>query len=249
MGLDLEYSKYYVKPSAKSEARLTKLKYKHMEPNKSVVVLGGGPSTLEDKDLINDYIEKNNSTVIGTNYPYPFISKMDYVYFGDPGKFRTNLKNVSCGIFIAVSIVDKYNQEFWSQVEDHHACYEVFNRHLTHGNDIKRWSINENGTFPTSKYGPSGLAVMCMSLLFKPEEILVSGLDGPMVTRQSKLLKKTTYNGKTKTYGSLKKYKTRKRALGSKVVRLLQEKSVEIKCVPSSAFWNISKKKYGITSI
>ena len=58
-----------------------------------------------------------------------------------------------------------------------------------------------------------------------------------------------TYNGKINTYGSLKKYKNRKGALEFKVVRLLQEKSVKIKCVPSSAFWNISKKKYNIISI
>ena len=249
MGSNIDLDRFYVGEASNTKSRLTKLKYKHIRPSKSVVVLGGGPSTSSDKDLINEYISRNDSVVISTNYSYSFISKIDYVYFGDPGKFRSNFKTVTGGIFVSVGIVDRYTQELWSRTEKKHECYEVFLRGYSHGNAIKKWTINRNGTFPSSKYGPSGLAIMCISLLFRPEEILVSGLDGPIVNRRFRLLKKKTFNGKTKIYGNLKKYKTKKRFLEVKVIRLLQENFVKIKCVPSSRFWNISKKKYGIETI
>ncbi len=248
MVFKINHRKYIRKPGEFPKSRLTKLKYKHVADVESVVVIGGGPSTALDKDVINEYIIKNNSIVIGTNYSYPFICKMDYTYFGDAGKFKSGLASVRGGIFVCVSLVDRYPPYFWLKVKNHYKCYEVFLRGLRHGNYIRKWSINSNGTFPAGKYGPSGLAVSCISLLFNPKEVVLTGIDGPIMSGYT-ILKKKTFDGRVKEYGPMKKYRLRRGALEFKVIKLLRNNGVKIRCAPSSPFWGINKKKHGINSI
>ena len=234
---------------------LTKLRYELVESSESVVVLAGGMSVLLDKNKINNYIFKNNSIVISANHSYDFIDKIDYTFFGDPDVFLSKYTSIRGTPIISVRVKDRLkdriNNMFWNRfIKKKKVCFEVFTRGKKHGNKMKKWKINKDGTFPTLKYSSTGFAAMCISLLFRPKEVLVAGLDGPEFDtpkeKRGSKLPKFDFNGRMKKYKSVRDSIEKKNVLEFKVIPLLQSKNVNIVCVPSSKLYGIDKKKYNI---
>ena len=232
--------------------KFKKLKYKEVPQSDSVVVLAAGLSALLDKKIINDYVSEHDSIVISANHDYTFIKKIDYTYFGDPHIFLKNFYLTRGIILLSVKIVDSIGKSFWNCYRKKDSCYEVFTRRKPHGNCMSKWTISEDGTFPSYKYSSTGFAAACISLLFRPKEVLLSGLDGPEFTdnrRKKERLIKKMFNGDTKKYKTFRESQDKRKCLEHKVIPLLKEKDVDIKCVPSSKLYGIDKKKHDITLI
>jgi len=237
---------------------LTKLEYKLVEQSGSVVVLAGGLSTSLDRKKINNYISEHNSIVISANHSYNFIDKINYTFFGDPNVFLAKHKLARGTPIVSVRVKDRLkgivSDKFWNRfIKKKKVCFEVFTRGKKHGNKMKKWKINKDGTFPTLKYSSTGFAAMCISLLFRPKEVLVAGLDGPEFDfpkeKRGSKLTKFDFNGRMKKYKSVRDSTEKKNALEFKVIPLLQSKNVNIVCVPSSKLYGIDKKKYNIVSL
>lgn len=234
--------KYYQGPRGKGKTRLTKFRYNHIAQCDTVIVLGGGPSTRKNIKSINSFIANNNCIVLGANYSYDFISRMDYTYFGDWRRFRDRFKDVRSNVIVAVTLVDRFSPVFWDEVRKDRKCYEVFTRGRKHGQNAKRWKITREGLFPHGKISPSGFAVAVLSAVFRPKKVILFGLDGPIVTNKN-MLKKKRFDGVIKEYGTKKKFRTRQRYLSRFVLPFLHGQDIDVYCPRNSPFWRLNKKK------
>lgn len=230
----------------KIKKRLKVFNYESCLKSESAMVFGGGPSAC----IGVDFIKKNNLTclVFSANYCYSGLS-VDYVYFGDNSRFVCEMKNInSKSIVVSSTIVDRFDREFWVNMEKRFDCYEVYMRGKPHCNTVKRWKIKNDGTFPYSKIGPSGFATILMSILCHPKNIFIFGIDGPIIL-DKKILYKNRFDGRKKKYGTIKKYRARKHRLEHDILPNILKREIKIYCPKESIFWGIDKSKYGIYNV
>ena len=240
---------YYQGSRGKRKSRLSKFKYKWCEQSDKVVVVGAGASTKKNADLINKYIRDNDSMVFGTNYLYPCLDRMDYTYFGDWHRFKDRVVQINNTLLISVSIVDRFTPGLWELLCRNRECYEVFTRGKRHGNLSKIWKINKNGTFPHGKFSPSGFAIAAIAAMCRPKEMVLVGLDGPIVKNKQALLVKRRFDGAIKKYGTKKKYRIRQKFLSRLVIPFLHNRGIKLYSPVSCSMWNINKRKHQIHTL
>lgn len=240
--------KSYLQKTRNQCGLLNIFKYSNILQSEHVMIVGGGLSVTKSLSIIGRYIREYNPIIFTANYSYPqFVSH--YVYFGDWLRFLEHISTVtSKNIIFSSTIIDRFKKSLWIDLKNKFNCYEVYERGKKHCNKISKWEINEDGTFPMSKIGPSGFALFVLSLICRPKTMFVVGVDGPIVSNKRVLLK-YSFNGKLSEYGTVSKYNIRKKTLEKSVLPLVLSKGVKILCSSHCPLWNIKKKRYGIIDI
>ena len=239
-----DIKKYSKTPSC--QVKLNVFNFFNSPKTTTAIVMGGGPSVRSSFDRIKKFVQNEKCIVFSANYGHGI--KTDFTYFGDFARFAAKFNEISSSsIIVSSTIVDRLNSRFWNETQKSIKCYEIYTRGKKHCSCVKKWKIKIDGSFPYSKVGPSGFACMLLPIFCRPDNIIVAGIDGPIISRR-KMLRKYRFDGVIKKYGTFEKYKKRKTTLETCVIPLIQKFGIKIHCVKESAFWNVNKDKFKVDS-
>lgn len=219
---------------------------------KSVVVLYAGPSTKNNSDRINEYIQINDSVVIGANYSYESIGiKSDYTYVANDFKLVENCESIKNDIIIPAKI-------FIGEINPKHSR-KILRRHISKGynvfingkeKDKTTYSLKsgviemkKDGSLPYSRLSSAGHGCMFLSMVIRPEKVLFVGLDGPTdITCEKKIM----FNGKTQKYGKPQKNENFKQHFVNVVLPSLFSKGILIETFSDVVMYGLDKEKLKI---
>jgi hypothetical protein len=155
-------------------AHIPIVNYNCFQSRDNVIILCGGPSINNNYKLINEFLSKNNSTVImSTNYHFSNIQKeIDYTVFIDPGSYKRFIHTITNkNVIIGPTVFPK---------PEHFKFFNFFKikwNAAVQPYDVNEIQVNEDGS-TNHKLGNCGFSCLFLSTFFKPKKILIAGFDG-----------------------------------------------------------------------
>jgi len=145
--------------------------------NDRCLVIGGGPSVISSKAIIDDYYQAYKPIVFTSNRPLwiPY----DYILFLDAEFFIKHSKNIrNETIIIGPKIMElKRKSKEIKHIINKHKNKIMLLKYDRHSRDINSINIKNNG-YINHFVGNSGMGSLLMSTFSMPKEIFMVGFDG-----------------------------------------------------------------------
>lgn len=229
--------------------------YSTAKKTNSVVVLFAGPSTMQNKERIIDYVKNNNSVVIGSNYSYESIGiKSDYTYVANDFKLDENEKHINNDIIVPGRI--------FSGEIDPKKSRKTLRRHIDRGFNVfmaggKEFSttykiksgaieIKPDGFLPYGRFSSAGHGAMLMSIVCRPKKMLIVGLDGPS---DSSCKEKIMFTGKKVPYNKPQKNENFKNHFTNVILPSMRKFGISIETYSNVIIYGLDKSDLGIKII
>jgi len=232
--------------------KIRTLKYSRIIQSKAVVVLCGGPSVTNNADRINEYVRKYNAVVFGSNYSFDCVGiKSNYTYIANDFKLHENIKKINNEVIIPAKV---FSGEFPPEdtrklIREHR--YKVLQAGVKANPTtytIKKGIVKilPDGQIPYSRLSSAGHGCMLVSLLCKPQRMLLVGLDGP---KDKTFATKIMFDGTEVKYGKPQKHMNFQNHFVNVIVPTVQFHKVQIETFEDVGLYGLNKKKLGIKVI
>jgi len=217
--------------------------YKTIKKSNNIVILGAGPSLSSNIDNIKQYIVRNKSIVIGSNYNFVDLGlNANYTYITDEEKLLTNISKINCPVIIASAIL---NQRTYRSLRAFRSrtrlpVYKIGRHGAPHVYEEDGLiNIDPEGCFRYRSLGIAGLGALVSSIIFKPQRVLVVGIDDPTPGKDHKIM----YDGTKVRYTKNKKCQKVIRYFSNRIVPTFRHKKIIIDTFSDVNFFGLSKRK------
>jgi hypothetical protein len=241
--------------------------YETIPQRDNVVILCAGPSIMECKDKIIDYIKINNSIVMSANYNYEkYGIKSDYTYITDQIKLYENASKINSHLIIPAKmktgrenrkqveiILKKFDDKVFHMIDKlfnlKYDVYMVGEKHEKEVYKIKKGLINisQKGNILHRRLGSAGQGSILLSVIFKPKKILVVGFDGPIL--DGTYVSKELFDGKKVKYGDKNKYNDSVKYIASILIPSVLNQGIVIETFENVRLYGLNKRKLGVQVI
>ena len=225
--------------------------------SKSVVVLAGGPSTMEHKDFILDYIKKNESILLCANRDYYREIKADYVCVKD-AKIIYKLKDVRSDKVVVLKRCTRAIKRVSKKKRTMKTFFSICHNGAPDGAYVESayLDINKQGQLYVNNLGGAGFMTIGVSSLCLPQTVLIAGMDGwKDPSKSSETMMKYNWKGEKLevSWGAEGEYKKRlmqkAKYMHNALFPFLIRRGIRIETFKSCPLWGANKEKIGITNI
>jgi len=232
--------------------KIRTLKYSRIKQSEAVIVLCGGPSVTNNADRINEYVRKYNAVVFGSNYSFDCIGiKSDYTYIANDFKLHENIKKINNEVIIPAKVFSgEFPPEDTRKLLKAHP-YKIYQAGIKANPTtytIKKGIVKilSDGQIQYSRLSSAGHGCMLVSLLCRPQRMLLVGLDGPT---DNTFKEKIMFDGRVQKYGKPQKHENFKNHFVNVIVPTVQHHVVQIETFEDVGIYQLDKNKLGINII
>jgi hypothetical protein len=229
--------------------------YSNAPQSDAVVVLFAGPSVKQNSEKILAWIDKYNAKVFCSNYNYSSVGiRGDFTYIANDFKLKDVAPSIECSIIVPVNIdrgelpsgkAEKILKKckkrgikvYLAGTKKHSSTYKIPEGYA---------KIDKEGRYLHSRLSSAGHGSMLVSLMCKPNRMLIVGCDGPGGKNAAY---KKFFDGSKRAYNRPHKHKRFTKHFINVILPTAKKYCSRIETFKNVPLYELDKKKYGITVV